>query len=154
MCVHHFLGSNIEMSRGSSYFVDLLMLGFTPKHHARKIEGWAKLIAPKIDFYFSRARISFLARANFLRQPQVTFKTFVFDRFSIMFLICSKKALVKMGLAPPSFTCRHFLVGTNYEWVLEMFPADGQFRTLKIFSVIETHYTLGKAIVLRIEKLR
>jgi len=40
-------------------------------------------------------------------------QTFVFDRFFILFLIHSKNALVKMGLAPPSsWSCRHFFVGT------------------------------------------
>ena len=66
-----------------------------------KIGGGVKLIAPKIDFYFFCARILFLARAKFLRQPLVTLKTFVFDRFCILFFICSKNALVKMGVTPP-----------------------------------------------------
>ena len=77
-----------------------------------KIQG-VKFVAPKTDFYFLRAHISFLARAKILRQPLVTLKTFVFYRFFIMFLICSKNALVKMGFTPPpSCSCRHFWVGT------------------------------------------
>ena len=59
-----------------------------------------KLIAPKIDFWRLCARMSFLARAKFLRQPLVTYKTFVSDRFFRLFLIYSKNTLVKMSLAP------------------------------------------------------
>ena len=64
-----------------------------------KILRGAKSVAPKIEFLGLCARIAFLARAKFLRQPLVTLKTFVSDRFSRLFLICSKTALVKMGLA-------------------------------------------------------
>ena len=66
----------------------------------KKLRG-AKLVAPEIDFYFFRARSAFLARAKFLRQPLVTYKTFSKNRFLRMFLICSQNALVKMGLDPP-----------------------------------------------------
>ena len=58
------------------------------------------------------ARISFLARANFLRQPLVISKTFVSDRFPTLFFICFKNGLVKMGVPLPlSCSCRHFCVG-------------------------------------------
>ena len=64
----------------------------------KKLEGGGKLIAKKIKFFFC-ARIVLLARAKFLRQPLITFKTFVFDRFSRLFPDCSR--LRKMGLPPP-----------------------------------------------------
>ena len=50
----------------------------------------AKLISPKIEFLRICARIAFLAREKFLRQPLVTYKTFEFDRFPRFFFICSK----------------------------------------------------------------
>ena len=76
-----------------------------------KILRGAKSVAPKIEFLWLCARIAFLARTKFLRQPLVTLKTFVSDRFSRLFLICSKHALVKWAL-PPSSAFRHFFGGT------------------------------------------
>ena len=81
----------------------------------KKFRWGLRLVGPKIDFYFFCARISFLARAKFLRQSLVSLKTFVFDWFSIMVLIFSKNALVKMGLTPPPppfWSYRHFCFGT------------------------------------------
>ena len=111
--------------------------------------GGGIFVAPKIYFYF-------FARANFLRQPLVTLETFVFDRFSILFLICSKNALVKMAVSPPpSCSCRHFWVGTSrylydfrkikiFEWgisvvnsivlILFFFPPPPPFFTVSINS--------------------
>ena len=63
--------------------------------------GGAKSVASKIEFLGLNARVAFLARAKFLRQPLVTYKTFVSDRFFRLFLIYSKNTLVKMGIPPP-----------------------------------------------------
>ncbi len=64
----------------------------------------AKSVAPKMDFYFFRARSALLARAKFLRQPLVTYKTFGKNRFSRLFLICSKNTIVENGPdTPPTF---------------------------------------------------
>ena len=63
--------------------------------------GGVNLIAPKIEFLRFCARIAFLARAKFLRQPLVTYKTFGKNRFFRMFLICPKNALVTFGVYPP-----------------------------------------------------
>ena len=59
----------------------------------KKLGGRGKLIAKKIKFFFC-ARIVLFARAKFLRQPLITFKTFVFDRFSRLLQI-------ENGPAPP-----------------------------------------------------
>ena len=91
----------MEGGRVSSYFEQLRMLGLVPEYHTQKVEGGVRLIAPKIDFYFFCARIAFLARAKFLRQPLVTYKTFGKNRFLILILICSKNTLVKIALNPP-----------------------------------------------------
>ena len=60
--------------------------------------GGAKSVAQKTDFSSFRARSALLARANFLRQPLATYKTFVSDKFSLLFLVGS---IQKMGLPPP-----------------------------------------------------
>ena len=83
------------------------MLGLVPECHSQKIEGGAKLIAKKIEFLRFCARISFLARAKILRQPLITYKTFVFDRFSRLFPDCSR---LKMGLAPPNAVLDTFVL--------------------------------------------
>ena len=56
--------------------------------------GGAKSIASKTGFWGS-------ARAKFLRQPLVTYKTFASDRFSIFFFLTSKKRIVENGVCPP-----------------------------------------------------
>ena len=72
MCAYHVWGSNIEAGRGSSYFEQPHMLGLVLECHTEKVEVGSKLIAPKIEFWGLCARIAFLARAKFLRQPLVT----------------------------------------------------------------------------------
>ena len=89
----------------------LFKLFWTPQH------AWLGTGMPYWKFWGGAnqllcACISFFARTKFLRQHLVTLETFVFDRFSILFLICSKNALVKMAVPPPSYCCRHFFVGT------------------------------------------
>ena len=100
MCAHHVLRSNIERGRGSSYFGYPCMLGLVLEHYGLVLVGGVKLIAPKIAFSRFCARITFLARAKFLRQPLGTYKTFGKNRFSILFLIFSKNTIVENGLAP------------------------------------------------------
>ena len=114
MCAHHVLRSNIETGRGSNYFGHPCMLGLVLEHCGLVLGGGAKLIAPKIEILRFCARIAFLARAKFLRQPLVTYKTFGKNRFFRMFLICPKNALVTFGVClPPSLRFRQFFLGTK-----------------------------------------
>ena len=86
-----FWGSNIKISHGSNDFEHLYNLGWVLECHSKNLEGGAKSVASKIEFLGLSARVAFLARAKFLRQPLVTYKTFVSDRFFRLFLIYSKK---------------------------------------------------------------
>ena len=69
--------------------------------------GWGgKLIVSKIEFWGFCARIAFLARAKFLKQPLVTLKTY---RYSRLFFIYSKNAFCEnVARLPPSLA----IVGT------------------------------------------
>ena len=107
MCAHHVLGSNIKTGHGSNDFGHPCNLGLVLECQSKNFDGGAKSVAPKIEFLGLCARIAFLARAKFLRQPLVTLKTFVSDRLSRLFLICSNNVLDKM-----SFTHPHRLLDT------------------------------------------
>ena len=85
----------------SSYMEDIYKLGLTWSWCGRGLGGGSKSVAPKMDFLRFCARSALLARAKFLSQPLVTYKTFVSDRFSTLLVVRSKNAKVKNGVYPP-----------------------------------------------------
>ena len=68
---------------------------FLPDMMWERTWGGPKSIAPKMDFW------AFCARTKLLRHSWCTYKTFVFDRFSRLFIFTSKNASVDIGLGPP-----------------------------------------------------
>ena len=64
-----------------------------------------------MDFLGFRARSALLARAKILKQPLTTYKTFVSDRFFLIFLIGS---IQKMGLTPPSKPFENAIFSKRY----------------------------------------
>ena len=90
------------------------------------IGGVTKWIASKIDFSVFPARSALLARAKFLGQSLITYKTFVFDRFSRMFVLSSKNALVEIrSCPPPTSVYQLFVLARNFigVWCLKLFFA-------------------------------
>ena len=79
---------------------DICKIGFTWLRRGRVLGGY-KSVAPKMDFLSLRARSALLARANFLRQTLITYKTFCKNRFSIFCFLTSKKRIVENGVYPP-----------------------------------------------------
>ena len=67
-----FWGSKTKKGHGSNDFEHPCNLGLVLECHSKNFEGGAKSVAPKIEFLELCARIAFLARAKFLRQPLVT----------------------------------------------------------------------------------
>ena len=113
MCAHHVLRSNIETCHGSNYFGHPCMLGLALEYYCKNFEGGSKSVASKIEFWGLCARVAFLARAKFLRQPLITQKIFVSDRFIIFCVVTFLKTIVENGFdSPPYFGFRQGCLGT------------------------------------------